>query len=219
MTHRFRTMPPVWLRVLLVLCLLASLAGYLGPWVAHKAAALVLTGQDMGEFVKFLPDVRAGSVAVCRELFYLPLFAGALGLVLLASSSRLAYPWPVRWLLCLLGIPVALSMLPPAWTPQLMLTAEFRWQAVGIALCLAVILLHWLLLGVRPVILDAIAALLAVVAAIVPVWQFLRIRPMLDEIYGQPVTVGWGLWLMPLALALFCALLLWSRRHRTAKQD
>jgi len=211
-------MPPVWVRILLVLCLLAALAGYWGPWVAHKAAALVVTGQDMGEFVKFLPEVRAGSFVVCRELFYVPLLGGALGLVFLACNSRLGYPWPVRWLLCLLAFPVALSMLPPAWTPQLMLTAEFRLQAGAIALCLAVVLLHWLLRGLRPLILELTGALLAVAAATLPVWQFLRVRPLIDAVYGRPVQLGWGLWLMPLAMALFCALLLWSRSAEVRAQ-
>lgn len=210
-------MPPVWVRVLVVVCLIAALVGYLGPWVAHKAAALVLTGQDMGEFVKFLPGVRSGSVSVPRELLYLPLLAGSLGLVCLASNARLGYPWPVRWLLCFLAIPVALFMLPPAWTPQLMLTAEFRWQAVAIALCLLAILLHWLLLRLRPVVLEAVAALLAATAVALPVWQFLRVRPMIDEVYGRTVTLGWGLWLMSLGFALFCALLVSSRRFWAAK--
>ena len=49
-----------------------------------------------------------------REFFYLPLFAGSLIASLLASRRTLP-----RWLRVLLGlgaIPLALAMLPPAWT-------------------------------------------------------------------------------------------------------
>ena len=55
-----------------------ALVGYWGPWVDHKTAALVLSGLDMAEFVKFLPEVRAGTEFMIRELFYLPPLAAAL---------------------------------------------------------------------------------------------------------------------------------------------
>ena len=80
-------------RILLILGLALAIVGYFGPWVDHKTAALVLTGQDMGEFVKFLPEVRAGTAPMIREFFYLPPFAAALGLILLMASKRL----PIRW--------------------------------------------------------------------------------------------------------------------------
>ncbi|MDH7485976.1 MAG: hypothetical protein QHJ81_06830 [Anaerolineae bacterium] len=198
------------MHVLLILALLLALAGYFGPWVAHKAAALVLTGQDMAEFVKFLPEVRAGELRVMRELFYLPLVAGALGLVGLAANRRLRYPRWLRWLLLLLAVPVALSMLPPAWTPRLMLTPEFRLQAAAIGVCLALVVLHPLLRRLPPMLLEAITALLALAAAVVPVWQFLRVRSAIDAVYGRPVTLGWGLWLMPLGFGLFVVALWFS---------
>ena len=203
-----RTQASVLLRVLPLLVLLLALAGYFGPWVAHKAAALVLTGQDMAEYVKFLPEVRSGELQVMRELFYLPLLAGALGLVSLAANRRLRYLWPLRWLLPLLAVPVALSMLPPAWTPQLMLTPEFRLQAAAIAVCLIIVVIHPLLRRLPPALLEAITALLALAAAVIPVWQFLRMRAAIDGVYGRPVTLGWGLWLMPLGFGLLAVALL-----------
>lgn len=209
------TLKPCVLRILPVLALLLALAGYFGPWVAHKAAALVLTGQDMAEFVKFLPQVRAGELRVVRELFYLPLLAGALGLVGLAANRCQRYPWWLRGLLALLAVPVALSMLPPAWTPQLMLTPEFRRQATAIAVCLLLVVLHPLLWRLPPALLEALSALLALAAAVVPIWQFLQVRPAIDAVYNRPVASGWGLWLMPLGFGLFVVLLLLSRLSRT----
>lgn len=191
-----------WLRFLAPVALLLGLVGYFGPWVAHKAAALVLTGQDLGEFVKFLPDVRAGTVTVRRELFYLPLLAGSLGFTASASHRRWDYPWFLRWLLVILAVPVALSMLPPAWTPQLMLTAEFRLQAIAIAICVAMVLLSPLLRRLPPAALEGATAILALAAAIVPVQRFLRIRPLIDAVYGRPVVLGWGLWLSPIGFGL-----------------
>jgi len=204
-------------RVALVLALLLALAGYFGPWVAHKAAALVLTGQDMGEFVKFLPTVRSGQLRVVRELFYLPLLAGSLALVLTASNRRLQYSGPLRWLLPGLAIPTALSMLPPAWTPQLMMTREFRLQSAAMALCLGCIILSWLLRRAAPVVLESITVVLALLAGSFPVWQFLKVRPALDEVYGRAVTLGWGLWLMPVGFGLVVLVLVLSRVTRRTR--
>ena len=50
--------------------IILALVGYWGPWVDRKAAALVLSGLDMADFVKLLPGVRAGTERVVRELFY-----------------------------------------------------------------------------------------------------------------------------------------------------
>jgi hypothetical protein len=52
-------------QIVLILDLALAILGYFGPWVDHKTAALVLTGQDMGEFVKFLPEVRTGTAPPC----------------------------------------------------------------------------------------------------------------------------------------------------------
>ena len=59
-------------RLLLPLGWLLAAIGYYGPWIAHATAALTLSGADMAEFVKFLPAVQDGTLAVARQLFYLP---------------------------------------------------------------------------------------------------------------------------------------------------
>ena len=199
---------PLLSRIAVVLCVLAGLAGGFGTWVAHKAAALVLTGVDLAEFVKFLPEVVAGTFSITRELFYLPLFCGSLLLVLVASDRDLAYPWPIRWLLVTLSVPAALSMLPPAWTPQLMRTPEFRIQALAIVVCLCMALCHTLLRRLRsPWPLRLTGALLAALAAVLPLWQFLRVRPLISTVYNKPVALGWGPYFTVAAFSLVAILL------------
>ena len=46
-----------------------ALVGVWAPWIPHRAAALVLSGWDLAEFVKFVPGASA-----TRELFYLPVW-------------------------------------------------------------------------------------------------------------------------------------------------
>lgn len=170
-----------------------GVAGYYGPWVAHRAAGLAVIGLDLAEFVKFLPRVASGEIAIRREIFYLPLLAGSVTASLMAS--RRCLPTWLRWFLALAAAPLALAMLPPAWTPGLLRLQEFRLQVLAIGLCLALIpgiavtryLPDWTIL--------ALIALLALLAAIGPVWAFLQIRADISYVYRRPPAVGWGAWL------------------------
>ena len=200
--HIQKTQPALLTRIAAVLCVLGGVAGGFGPWVAHKAAALVVTGVDLAEFVKFLPEVRAGTFTLTRELYYLPLFCGSILLVLIASDRGLAYPWPIRWLLVALSVPVALSMLPPAWTPHLMRAPEFRVQALAILVCLLLALCHTLLRRLKPWPLRLAGIVLALLAAVIPLWQFLRVRPLIASVYNKPVALGWGPYITVVAFAL-----------------
>lgn len=180
----------------LALAVLLGLAGYLMAWVPHPAPALRIAGLDLGEYVKFLPEVRAGQVRVLRELFYLPLFAGALALLLAAWSTERAWRWAARALAIPLAAIVALLMLPPVWTPQALFRGEFRWQGAAIGVCLLVVLLSPLLL--RREVKRAAAvfvAFLCALAAAFPVAQFFTVKPALEKVYANALPVGTGVWL------------------------
>ncbi len=171
--------------------------GYYGPWLAHKTAALTLSGVDMGEFVKFLPDVSA-----VRQMFYLPPLAVVVGVALLACSRRLRYPWPLRLALLILAVPVSLQMLPPAWSPASLITPEFRLQTIALGLCW-LLLLASPLLGRLPVrIAGLLTGLLALAAVGLTLWQFLLVKPAVDRLYGTPPPVGWGFYLCLAGLAI-----------------
>ena len=200
-------------RIVLILGLALAIVGYFGPWVDHKTAALVLTGQDMGEFVKFLPEVRAGAAPMIREFFYLPPFAAALCLILLMASKRLAYPLLVRAVMLLAVLGLAWAMLPPVWTPQLLVTAEFRKQTVAIAFCLLLLIVHpmlrhlssrWMAVALRHA-QDIAMMVLALLGAGPPLWQFVAIREAVNRAYGWPVQVGWGLWVTVLGFLIVMA--------------
>jgi len=181
-------------QIVLILGLTWAIVGYFGPWVDHKTAALVLTGQDMGEFVKFLPEVRAGAVPMIREFFYLPPFAAALCLILLMANKRLAYPLVVRTVMLLAVLGLAWAMLPPVWTPRLLVTAEFRKQTVAIAFCLLLLIFHPVLRYLSARLTAVAMTVLALMGAAPPLWQVLAAREAVNQAYGWPVQVGWGLW-------------------------
>ncbi len=199
---------------LLVAAGLIGLAGAVwGPWVNASSAGLALLGIDLAEYVKFLPDVRSGALPVTREYFYLPLFSLGLGLSLLAILSQPGLPSWGRLLLALLAIPCALALLPPAWSPVTFRQAEFRPQIVLLIAIVSVALLApWLDLQTRPGwrrVLALALALLAPATTILPLWQWLRLRPAVETVYHHALGLGWGGWVLPLGGGLLlCGALL-----------
>ena len=45
-------------------------------------------------------------------------------------------------------------------------------------------------------------SLAAGVGIAIPLWQFFAVRLAIDHVYNKPVTLGWGLWLMPVGFVL-----------------
>ena len=207
-------------RILLPVGALLALAGYFGPWIDHDVAGLVVTGLDLGEFVKFLVPVRNGEIALWREGFYLPLFTVSLALSLSAFRKEIGYGWPVRILLLLVAAVAALNMLPPAWDPPRLRTPEFRLQTVAIGLSLLSILVSpfWALLPRwLPV---ALLSLFAALSLWFPISAFLRILPTISGLYNRPLTPGWGLYVMALGLVILLAtLFLISRSEQSLNEQ
>ncbi len=185
---------------------LLTLAGYFGPWVGHPAAGLVITGLDLGEYVKFLPNVRSGATPVWREGFYAPLVAVSLAWSLHAYRVELRYPWWARAALLAAAIAAALNLLPPAWTPPRLLTPEFRLQTGVMAACLAAVALSPLL-ALLP---RRLAALPPVAVALASLWfptrGFLAVLPEIAGLYNRPLRPAWGMYVL---IAGLIALLAW----------
>lgn len=237
-------------RWLLPVSALLALTGYFRPWIAHRAAGLAVLGLDLGELVKFLHPVQQGDIRLWREGFYLPLVAVSVGLSLSAfrrderslpatdsensaanvSESRPTYGWPVRIGLLLLAVVAALNLLPPAWTPSLLLAPEFRLQTMALVVCMALAAispLAALLLTPRsllepvfgsPVVVNGrsyigraawfislaralFAVALAGAAIYFPLAQFRWILPTMADLYGQAPEIGWGPAVMIVGLA------------------
>lgn len=188
---------PIFPTLLLLLSWLFIALGAWGPWVWAEPAGLRILGLDFAEYVKFVAEVQNGQIALVREVFYLPLVVLSLSFSLLAHRRELRLPGAFRWLVNLLAVPVALAMLPPAWTPPLLTTPEFLKQTIAIIACLVVALLSYPLLRRLPSVPVAIfITALAGFASILSISAFLRLRPALDAIYGHSIVVGSGVWLL-----------------------
>lgn len=167
-----------------------ALVGVWGAWVPHRDAALVLSGWDLAEYLKFVPGAN-----VPRDLFYLPVWCGAITLLILANPPANLRPGlsPVRLGLIAVALGLMVALLPPY--PDTLTgfrTAGYRWRfifgASGIVLAL-------LSLRVRrwPARLAGGALLvLAGLGAFPALWQFIQVRNELETVYGARLGWGWG---------------------------
>lgn len=200
-----RSSPPSFVRpaaFVLAVGLLCLAVGYWGAWLPHPAAGLAILGLDLAEYVKFVPEVRSGQIALTREVFYNPLIALALGLIVLGTLREVGLPGWLRWGLVLLAAPVTLAMLPPAWTPASLRTPEFRRQTTVMLLLLAAVpltpLFHrYVPNPVRSVILLVLAAL-----PLPAMVGFVRLLPALERLYNRPLQPGAALYLTGLGSLL-----------------
>ena len=208
-----------WTVWLLPLGGLVTLAGYFGPWIDHPAAGLVVTGLDLPEYMKFLPSVRNGSLTLWRQGFYLPLVAVSLAWSLGAFRRDLGYGWLMRIVLLIGAAVTALNLLPPAWTPALLRTPEFRAQALVMAACLGVALVSPFVALLPRQVSGAIITLLATWTLWTPLRGFLRLLPDISLIYNAPQQPGWGAYLMSAGLLVLIAvgvLLCWPAQEGDA---
>jgi hypothetical protein len=182
-------------RLLLPAGLLLAAIGYYGPWIGHGTSALTLSGVDMGEFVKFLPPALDGSLPIVRQAFYLPPLAIEAGVALLAGSRELKYSWPVRVLMLVLAVPVSLQILPPAWSPASLAAPEFRAQTAALGICWLLLAGFWVLGRLPTWVAGSLGATLALLASVLPTWQFLVTKPAIDAVYSRTPLAGWGFFL------------------------
>lgn len=201
----------------LVVSLLA-LSGYFGPWIDHKVAGLVVTGLDLGEYVKFLPIVQSGQVTLWREGFYLPLFTISLVCSLSAYHYTNAnvdrFGWLVRILLLIVAGVAALNMLPPAWTPARMMTPEFRLQANAILFCLTALAFSPLLALLPTLMHRLMIPILSILSIWYPVQQFWQVLPSISGLYNHPQQFGWGVYAMIVGFLLLGVLSQWTKREQ-----
>jgi len=183
----------------MLLGLLLILVGYWAPWVDHPAAGLVQNAFDLSEFVKFMPQVKSGSERVVRWLFFLPLPAVALGLSVLAH----ALPGPrQRWLrrgLVAVSVVLLIILIPPyPYTLERLLGDEFRARTILVLVSWTAFLLTLAWRGRRLSRrrIASLLTLLTLVGTASPIVQFLSLRDALEAVYGRPITIGWGIWLM-----------------------
>lgn len=165
-------------------------AGYFGAWVWHPTAALTYSADDLGEWLKFFPIVRAGQSGIVRELFYLPIWITSIGLGLFAGRVT-----SIGWKLALVGLSALLVFTPLPKYPELLTayrTSEFAptfWITVASLLfAIASAIFGERLADRAEAIIWLVAGLAA--ASIAPL-HFVKVIPEIDRLYH--FSIGWGI--------------------------
>lgn len=198
--------------------ILASLLGYLMPWINHTGAAgLVITGLDLGELVKFLPEVRDGTISLWRPGFYAPPVAVAAATILALYRSDWLGPRVLRIPALVVTIVAIGLLLPPAWTPARLLEAEFRVQSTSMLLLGAGLALSPFLARIPANVARTVITLLAAAAIALPVYGLLQILPAVRDLYQRPLVPAWGVWLMVFGL-LAMLIAAWRLPHPALSQ-
>lgn len=163
---------------------LAGISGAFLPWIWRAGVALQLTGPGLAEFVKFLPEARAGQVRLARLFFLLPLWVAMLALPLVVENKKLALPAWLRWGSRLAVIPLALAGLSPVWAPAILLAPEFRLQTILAAAAIGLAVFAPLFSRAPLKIFAVILAGVSLAALVLPLWQFNLVQPGIGEAFG-----------------------------------
>jgi len=185
---------PALTETLLLVALMLAAVAYWSPWIGHPSAALKLSGQDLGEFVKFIPEIGP---SFPRQIFYVPPLFCSLCLVLLAANRETRYPRWMRVGLLACALLLLPGLLPPAWGhPRELFVPEFRLQGLAVALGLLVVLGHGVLRPIPRRAATKVVAAAALLALALPQAAFWIVKERLWAIYQTPtIHLGWGLWL------------------------
>lgn len=179
----------------LLLAFTLILAAYLMVWLAHEngAAGLSFIGLEIGEWVKFLPQMQAGEILPGRDLFYLPPVTLGLMLVLFTAG------WPQgRWQTrATRGLAVLVSLLafPSLDAIRLEPSSEWLWRLLLVGLVVVAALLAGLLGRVPGRVRWLLMAVLGTAGGVLPTWAFFAIRPAAEEVLQSAVQPGLGVWL------------------------
>lgn len=170
------------------------LAAYLMVWLPHEnsVAGLSFIGLEIGEWVKFLPQMQAGEILPGRDLFYLPPVTLALMLILFTAT------WPQRWQTWAtraLAVLVSLLSFPSLDAIRLEPPSEWLWRLLMVALVVLAALLAGQLARIPNRVRWLLMAVLGTAGGLLPTWAFFAIRPAAEQVLQSTVRPGIGVWL------------------------
>jgi len=177
--------------------LTSILIGYFLIWLPQQLTGLSFTGYELGEWVKFIPQVKAGELLPSRHFFYIPPITFSLILIswtLLWKNHR----WQT-WIVRVLAISVSFLALPSLeavrfepmnqWVIQLLLVL------LPIIFAVLTLILGRMSLEKVTKMQQELYIVLGFAGLSLPTWAFLAIRPLASSIFQEPVPIGPGVWL------------------------
>lgn len=199
-------------RLFLFVGVTAVVIGYFAVWLPGPAAGLRLIGLELGEWIKFL------GVGQGRNWFYGPPIL--LGLIMALLSTGWKNGRWQTWVFRLLAVAVSLLAFPAIAAITTEPRSEWLARVIGIAAVLMTVLLAAMIPASRAAgraVWWAVAGL-SVLGIVLPLWQYLIVRPIVSEILQQSVGIGLGVWLNCMGflaiLIVACWMLWWGKENR-----
>lgn len=179
-----RFYPLLWLGFTFIL------AGYLMVWLPQPTAGLSLIGLEMGEWIKFLPQVQAGTTPD-RNLFYLP--PVLLGIMMILWTAE----WPTNrwqtWAMRGLAFAVSLLAFPALEAIRDEPSSQWLLRLILIGLVAVTAVLVTLLSRLPNKVIPILLLILALLNLALPLWAYTAVRPIIADLLKTDVGVGPGL--------------------------
>ena len=195
-----RVYPPLWLAFTLIL------AGYLMVWLPQPVVGLSLMGLEMGEWVKFLPQVQAGDLPD-RNFFYLPPITLSLMMIVWTAGwpNRRWQSWAAR------GLAVLVSLLAFPAVEAIRFEPADQWllRLLLIAFVILTAFLTPLAHHLPPILSPLLLLVLASLGGLLPVWAYLVMRPVIAQLLRTEIGIGPGIWLTVAGQLLVVLVSLW----------
>ena len=203
-------------QTLLYLSFTAILLGYWLVWMPGPVAGLQLIGLEMGEWVKFLPQVRAGQISASRDLFYLP--PVLLGLLLALLTANWPNRWPT-WVVRVLAILVAWLSFPSLDAIRFEPRSEWLLRLVWVGVVVLVAVgSWWIKRKSAAAFLPLLLTLIAIAGMVLPAWAYLVMRPAIAQALARPVGFGPGFWLNGVGFGVAAAIFLSQLLHPSRRK-
>ena len=188
---------PNWSQILIPVGFTAILVAYFLIWLPQPVVGLSFIGLEMGEWVKFLPQVRSGEIIASRNYFYIPPIT--LGMMMIAWTVT----WPNKrwqtWIVRGLAVAVAFLAFPSIEAILDELASEWLLRLILVMLVLLLAVLSPLFKRLPPGILIKgswiLILLLGLIGAIFPTWAYLAVRGPVGDLLRLAVGIGPGVWL------------------------
>lgn len=169
----------------------AVVLGYFLVWMPHQSVALSLIGLDISEWLKFLPQMQSGQLPN-RNLFYLPPITAGLMLALLTAgwSNGRWQTWGAR------ATAVVISLLAFPSLDAIRFEPASEWQLRLVMIGVVVVVAGaTAVLGRWPRLVRLLLFIVALAGAVLPLYAYLAVRPVVAALLGEPIGIGLGLWL------------------------
>ena len=186
-----------WVQFVVTGSFTAILVAYFLVWLPQPAAGLTFIGLDLGEWVKFLPQVRAGEVVASRIFFYLPPIS--LSMMILAWTVTWSDGRWQSWVVRILAVAIAFLAFPSVEAIIDEPPSEWLLRLILVILVLIFASISPLLKRFSTNVLIRgswlLILLLGLIGAILPTWAYFAVKGPASILLQTDIGLGPGVWL------------------------